>query len=147
MTERYNFFFLCYQALEGEEEEERKALVLASHLNQAICHLKLNKPVQAIRHCDDALDLSHNNTKGLYRRGLARLAVNEPVVAKADFLKVLELEPDNKAAVQQIHICEKKIKEHTQKEKVIYSRMFEKLGQMEKPVSSNHKNGSTHFCD
>lgn len=35
--------------LHGEEEEERKALMLAANLNMAICNLKLNRPTIAIR--------------------------------------------------------------------------------------------------
>jgi tetratricopeptide (TPR) repeat protein len=129
--------FLNYgliSVLEGEEEETRKSLLLASYLNQALCNLKLNRNPQAIRNCDDALDMDKNNPKGLYRRGLARLAINEPQDAKDDFMTILQLEPDNKAALSQIKLCDRKIIEHQKKEKLIFQKMFSSIGKPDKSV-------------
>ncbi|OXA53081.1 Peptidyl-prolyl cis-trans isomerase FKBP4 [Folsomia candida] len=118
--------------LHGEEEEERKALMLAANLNMAICNLKLNRPTIAIRNCDDALDLNANNTKALFRRGLANLAVNLPDAAKRDFEKVIQLEPNNSTVTQQLAICDKMIKENLKKEKQMYTKMFSSAGQKPK---------------
>jgi len=121
--------------MEGDEEELRKALILAAHLNQALCHLKLNEPVIAKRQADEAIELSENNSKAYYRRGLANLGIKEAYDAKDDFLKVLEIEPDNKAAKQQLAVCDKLIKQHKDKEKQVYSRMFEKFAKLDTAVS------------
>lgn len=110
--------------LTGDDEEERKKLLLAAYLNMAICNIKLNKPTIAIRNCDSALDLDANNTKALFRRGLAQVAVNLPEQAKLDFQKVLDSEPTNSAASQQLALAEKKIKENLRTEKQMYTKMF-----------------------
>jgi len=123
--------------LTGEDEETRKSLLLASYLNQAMCNVKLNRNPQAIRNCDDALDMDKHNLKGLYRRGLARIGINEPGLAKEDFLAVLTLEPDNKAAQTQVKLCDKKIAEHQQKEKIIFKKMFATIGAPEETVGDD----------
>lgn len=84
--------------------------------------------------CDDALDLNANNTKALFRRGLANLAVNLPDAAKRDFEKVIQLEPNNSTVTQQLAICDKMIKENLKKEKQMYTKMFSSAGQKPKTV-------------
>lgn len=110
--------------LYGDDEEERKQLLLAAYLNMAICNLKLDKPTLAIRNCDDALTLDPKSSKAFFRRGLANLAVNFPDPAKVDFEKVLELEPSNSAACQQIINCDQQIKQNLKKERQMYTKMF-----------------------
>lgn len=107
--------------------------------------MKLNEPVIARRHADDAIQFDPKNTKGYYRRGLALAAINEPEEAKKDFNKVLELEPDNKAAQQQLVQCEKLIKQFKQKEKQVYSRMFEKFAKADTAVKSPKHSQFFHF--
>ena len=60
------------ESLNGEDGEKRKALMLAAHLNLAMCYLKLSEDVDACRSCDDALALDPKNEKGLFRRGMVR---------------------------------------------------------------------------
>lgn len=48
-------------------------------------------------------------------------------LAKKDFEKVCELEPDNKASKNQVKICEQKIKHFEKKEKARYVGMFDKF--------------------
>ncbi|XP_072109373.1 peptidyl-prolyl cis-trans isomerase FKBP5-like isoform X3 [Mobula birostris] len=74
-----------------------------------------------------ALAIDRLNEKALYRRGEARLSVNEFDLAKADFQKVLQVNPENKAAKAQLVICQKRIKEHHEKNKKIYANMFQKF--------------------
>lgn len=57
----------------------------------------------------------------------AYFAGNDFDLARKDFEKVCELEPDNKAAKNQVKICEQKIKQFDQKEKAKYMGMFEKF--------------------
>ncbi|CAL8081742.1 unnamed protein product [Orchesella dallaii] len=124
-------FLKTEASLEGDEEELRKSLLLAAYLNQALCHLKLNEPVVAKRNADEAIELSPNNPKAFYRRGLANLGIKEAYDAKDDFQKVLQIEPDNKAAKQQLAVCDKLIKQHKEREKQVYSKMFEKFAKLD----------------
>jgi len=58
------------ESMKDEDGEKRKSLVLAAHLNLAMCYLKLAEDVDACRSCDEALSLDPKNEKGLFRRGL-----------------------------------------------------------------------------
>ncbi|XP_059828752.1 peptidyl-prolyl cis-trans isomerase FKBP5-like isoform X3 [Hypanus sabinus] len=116
-----------YYGLSEEDSWSAKALVLAAHLNMAMCCLKLNDYLKAVKSCDKALEIDRLNEKALYRRGEARLSVNEFDLAKADFQEVLQVNPDNKAARAQLLMCQRRIKEHHEKNKKIYANMFQKF--------------------
>ncbi len=59
--------------LEGEQKEKRDALVLAAHLNMAICYLKMDDHFHCIEQCDKALELDAKNEKALFRRASVSL--------------------------------------------------------------------------
>ncbi|KAI1230950.1 hypothetical protein IHE44_0008386, partial [Lamprotornis superbus] len=65
----------------------------------------------------------------LAMRGEARLLMNEFELAKCDFQKVLEVNPQNKAAKSQISVCQKKTKEHNERDRRIYANMFTKFAE------------------
>lgn len=55
-----------------ETQESRKSLLLSGFLNIALCHLKLENYLEAIKVCDKALVMDPNNEKALFRRGQVR---------------------------------------------------------------------------
>ncbi|XP_023804601.1 peptidyl-prolyl cis-trans isomerase FKBP4-like, partial [Cyanistes caeruleus] len=122
--------------LPEEEESKAKSLRLAAHLNLAMCHLKLKEYSQALENCNKALELDSNNEKGLFRRGEAHLAVNDFELARADFQKVIQLYPSNKAAKVQLVTCQQKIREQHEKEKKMYANMFQRLADKDLKVSN-----------
>ncbi|XP_032720207.1 peptidyl-prolyl cis-trans isomerase FKBP5 isoform X2 [Lontra canadensis] len=118
----------------GLSEKESKAsesFLLAAFLNLAMCYLKLREYTKAVECCDKALGLDSANEKGLYRRGEAQLLMNEFESAKGDFEKVLEVNPQNKAARLQISMCQKKAKEHNERDRRIYANMFKKFAEQD----------------
>ncbi|XP_043196516.1 peptidyl-prolyl cis-trans isomerase FKBP4-like [Amphibalanus amphitrite] len=136
----------CVEFLEFEtswSEEEKplaKEVELAGHLNLAMCYIKLTDYVQARAHCDKALEIDANNVKGLFRRGQALAKMNEPELARADFQRVIQLDPQNKAAAHQAQICAQQIRAAKAHEKKIYANMFERLSKMEERESPAKKN-------
>lgn len=84
--------------------------------------------------CLQALALDQSNEKGLYRRGEARLLMNEFELARCDFQRVLEVNPQNKAAKSQITMCQKKTKEHNDRDRKIYANMFKKFAERDAKV-------------
>ncbi|XP_020716830.1 AH receptor-interacting protein isoform X2 [Ceratitis capitata] len=68
-------------------------------LNYAQCRLLDSDYYAVIEHCTEVLDLDKNNVKALYRRAKAHAGAWNPVDARNDFLKVAELDPALKAAV------------------------------------------------
>ncbi|KAH9519285.1 Peptidyl-prolyl cis-trans isomerase fkbp4 [Bulinus truncatus] len=123
--------------LEGEEKEKRDALVLAAHLNLAACELRLGNDIKVIEHCDKALELSKENAKAFFRRAQAHQNRKDYALAVQDYQKVVTLEPDNKAAKNQVIVCKKKIQEEHQKEKKLYANMFSKMTQQSGKVGEN----------
>lgn len=118
----------------GLSEKESKAsesFLLAAFLNLAMCYLKLREYTKAVECCDKALGLDSANEKGLYRRGEAQLLMNEFESARGDFEKVLEVNPQNKAARLQISMCQKKAKEHNERDRRIYANMFKKFAEQD----------------
>ncbi|KAH8298154.1 hypothetical protein KR018_009385 [Drosophila ironensis] len=116
----------------ADTNEEVKKVKVATHSNIALCHQKCNDHFEAKQECNAVLALDANNVKALYRRGQCNLTVNELEEALEDFQKVIELEPNNKAAANQVVICKQKIKESKDKEKKLYANMFTKLAANDK---------------
>ena len=68
--------------LTPDDQKEVQSLKLSLHLNLAQCYLNLENWDQAMRNCDDVLELDKNNAKALFRKS----AVWE---AKKDYEKVI----------------------------------------------------------
>lgn len=115
--------------LKDGEPLERQQLLLAAQLNIAMCDLKLSNFCDAEQACIEALTMDPKNIKALFRRGQSLLERCEYAKAVDDFSKVLELEPDNKAAKSQVSLCRQRQKEAYAKEKQLYSSMFQKMAQ------------------
>ncbi|KAI0211564.1 Peptidyl-prolyl cis-trans isomerase FKBP4 [Lamellibrachia satsuma] len=116
---------------EGDKAEKRKALLLAVFLNLAMCHLKQGEDLEACAQCDKALELDPSNEKGLFRRGTARLNLKEFEEALNDFRAVLVVDPNNKAAKNQVVLTTQKIKKQHDTEKKLYSNLFRQMIQTE----------------
>lgn len=138
--------WLEYESSFSSEEDTQKAqaLRLASHLNLAMCQLKLQAFSAAVESCNKALELDSTNEKGLFRRGEAHLAVNDFDLARADFQKVLQLYPSNKAAKAQLAICHQRIRKQLALEKKLYAKMFERLAEEESKAKAAVAAGDCH---
>jgi len=113
--------------LEGAEAEQRVKLLLASHLNSAMCHLKVNNNEDAIISCNDALKLDAHSEKGLFRRGTAHLNLRNFEEAAADFRAAINVEPTNKLARNNLTQAVNAIKQMQEQEKKMYKGMFAKF--------------------
>ena len=95
-------------------------LTVQCYVNLAACHLKSDNFADVISTCSNAIKLDERSVKAYFRRGQAHLAKHHYVEAKNDFEKVLELEPSNKAAQNQL----KAVQDAVKKEKEMYTKMF-----------------------
>ncbi|XP_041365442.1 peptidyl-prolyl cis-trans isomerase FKBP4-like [Gigantopelta aegis] len=125
--------------LEEAEQKQRDSLILAAHLNLAMANIKASDFHKAIEHCDKALEIDSNNIKAFFRRGQARMQQRDFEDAIKDFQLVLDNEPENKAAKNQIVICRQKIKQFYEQQKKIYSGMFSKFAEHDIKVNPNKK--------
>jgi len=135
-------------SLKDQKEEERVLILQAGRLNLAMCMIKMNNWIDARNLCDKVIEERPDNAKAYFRRGEAFIALNEHELARLDFQKVLELDPENKAAKNKVTICAHEIKTIKEKEKKTFANMFEKFAQIdarkaeealrrEKPVEIN----------
>ncbi|XP_071809281.1 peptidyl-prolyl cis-trans isomerase FKBP5-like [Asterias amurensis] len=122
-----------------EEKKTSNELLLAAHLNLAMSYIKMEEFTQAVEACDKALEIDGKNIKGLFRRGQANLSMADPVLAKKDFSQVVALDPNNKAAKNQLVICQHKIKQANEKEKKLYGKMFEKFAERDRKIEEATK--------
>lgn len=115
-----SFLSNCDTSVDGES----KTISISLYLNKALCYQKLNDQDEVRHACNEALTMDGNNVKALYRRGQANLSLGEIEKALADFERVHQIEPENKAAQNQIAICKQKIKAYKDEEKKRYKNMF-----------------------
>ncbi|GFW64840.1 peptidyl-prolyl cis-trans isomerase FKBP4 [Trichonephila clavipes] len=114
--------FRCVlQCLENEPgadpntAEVRKELVKSSYLNISLCHLKSKNYLLCIKYCEKTLETDPVNEKALYRKGQAKMHMNDYSAALKDFNKVAKLYPENRAARHGVKTCFEKIKEERMK--------------------------------
>lgn len=113
----------------GDEQEpelntEDKKLAVALLSNLAMARLKLDEPDMAKFDCTKALEIDAENTKVLYRRATANLAMGDYEAATADAVRILEIDETHKEAAQFKQRVELEIKKAAKKEKDMFSKMF-----------------------
>ncbi|EFX81161.1 hypothetical protein DAPPUDRAFT_303608 [Daphnia pulex] len=129
------------QALKDEKATEREQLMLAEYQYQAMCCLKLNYFCATRDHCHKALEMDRpKNGKGLFRiMGQALLGIHEPEEAKKHFEAILQFDSNNKAAANQLVICNAKIREQREKDKKLYSSIFNKMAENDRQKALRNK--------
>lgn len=88
------------------DPEQVDALSVIMRLNMAQALLNLREYGSCIPHCDKALELDPNNTKGLWRKAKAVWGVRNPGLALETLNKLLAIEKGNAAAVAMIQEIE-----------------------------------------
>lgn len=89
--------------------EERKALALASQLNLCQSLLKLEDHEAALQHAEAAVALQPDNSKALYRRGLASMGCGHFTKAKSDLLAAAKKEPRSTEIRRSLEECQQRI--------------------------------------
>lgn len=110
-----------------EQDKAIKELLISCRLNQAATEIKLGDYKSAVEHCDKALEIDKANIKALFRRATGLYQMGRYEKAKADLLKANELSPNDKEIKALLAEIVKKLKEFEQKDKKIFSGLFEKL--------------------
>lgn len=128
--------FLCNEFFLTDLTTDTDARIcsISIYLNKALCHQKLGDQDEVRHSCDEVLALDPLNVKALFRRGQSLLTLGEIENALTNFEKVQVLEPENKAALNQITICKNKIKQYHDEEKKRYRNMFSKFAIADLPV-------------
>lgn len=75
--------------------------------------------------CEKLLKIDAKNIKGLYRRSLALIGLQEFEKASADLRHIQEIDPGNADAKQQMAVIKSKQLEIQKKEKKVWGKLFE----------------------
>ncbi|KAI8912475.1 hypothetical protein EDD86DRAFT_188061 [Gorgonomyces haynaldii] len=105
-------------------------LLKSCRLNRAACQLKQGEYRGAIEQCTDILKQDPNNIKALFRRGQSFLKLGRDLdLAERDFDQVQRLvkedTPEWKQVQQERKTLEQKLKQHHEKEKNMFSNIFQ----------------------
>jgi FKBP-type peptidyl-prolyl cis-trans isomerase len=126
---RYNQVIeMCEELGEfGEEKVEhiKNNLQLPSYLNLAAVALKEKAWGNAIENCNSALEIDSKNVKALYRRAQAHQGQKELEKARDDLTRAVMAEPTNTASQTLLAKIKTEIATAKEKEKKMYSRMFQ----------------------
>ncbi|XP_067829772.1 FK506-binding protein-like [Heptranchias perlo] len=107
-----------------EKGEEYNKVRSTLYSNLAACQIKQNQFRNVIQNCSKALEMDPDSVKCLYRRGQAYASINEFDKASGDLKRVLQLEPGNSAAVQQLRILNEQVKAQNEKMGKAMSKLF-----------------------
>lgn len=119
-----------------------KELKLVHFNNLAMCLMKVDPPniAKAKDNCTKALELDPINVKALFRRGKCHAQLNALDEAKRDLERVLELQPDNKAAAHELRGLKGAFAALRKKEQKKFAGMFDRMradAQEEEATSSS----------
>jgi len=79
---------------------------------------------QAVEDCDACLASNPAYVKALFRRGKAYSSIGKLDEALKDFKSALEIEPVNASVKNQVVAVRKKMKEQSEKDKLVFGKMF-----------------------
>eukprot|EP00980_Cylindrotheca_fusiformis_P031053 scaffold25752_cov108-Cylindrotheca_fusiformis.AAC.1 len=110
--------------LSPDDVAEVDGVKLSLNMNLALAYLKLQKPDQALRVCNDALIIDENNVKALYRRASVYYELKNWDSASKDVKKAVSGAPDDKAIKKLQDRIDAQIKRQKMKEKKMAQKMF-----------------------
>lgn len=93
---------LLSQPAHKAEADEQRLLI---HLNLASACLHLQKPYDAIKACDVALEIDPKSVKAWFRRGQACAQIQQYAAARRNLHRAAELEPQNREIRAALDAC------------------------------------------
>ncbi|KAL3130719.1 hypothetical protein ABBQ38_000068 [Trebouxia sp. C0009 RCD-2024] len=108
----------------AEAAEQLKSVAVPCLLNRAACSLKLQQPREAIMDCHNVLQTNASNTKALFRKGQAHVAVRELDEAIDCFIKAQELGDSDPAIPRELAKAKQARTAAEKKQHATYTKMF-----------------------
>lgn len=130
-TEKYYNGIACLKNLQMKEHPGDETwmkldqMITPLLLNYCQCKLLQGQYYEVIEHCTSLLFKYDNNVKAFYKRAKAHAAVWNEAEARADFAKVLELDPSLELSVaKELRAMEERIRNKEKEEKGRYKGLF-----------------------
>lgn len=122
-----------------EEKKQAKEFKLSLYLNLAAVKLKVADYKEVIQNCNKALEIEKENPKALFRRAQAKFNLGDLEAARKDLVVAAHGAPNDKEIRNLLKDIDSKIKASIEKEKKVFSGMFEKLSQLEEKEAKKIK--------
>ncbi|XP_053712722.1 AH receptor-interacting protein isoform X1 [Synchiropus splendidus] len=130
-SEKYYNGIACLKNLQMKEHPGEESWIKLDHmvtpllLNYCQCKLQMGQYYEVIEHCSALVFKYEDNLKAYYKRAKAHAAVWNEKEARADFAKVLELDPTLRSTVtKELNAMEERIRQKEQEEKGRYKGIF-----------------------
>ncbi|XP_049576470.1 AH receptor-interacting protein [Syngnathus scovelli] len=130
-TDKYYNGIACLKNLQMKEQPGDEAWIKLDHmitpllLNYCQCKLLQGHYYEVIEHCSSLAFKYEDNVKAFYKRAKAHAAVWNETEARADFAKVLELDPSLGPSVnKELRALEERIRTKEKEEKGRYKGLF-----------------------
>ena len=104
--------------------EEVRKQKLSIHLNLAAAHLRLDEAKKALTQCSNAIGIDPSNVKALYRRGQAKLKLEDVEGARSDLLQAAKRDPQNKEVRKELEKLKELSTAYKQHQKNAFGGMF-----------------------
>eukprot|EP00922_Rhytidocystis_sp_ex-Travisia-forbesii_P019769 GHVS01029202.1.p1 GENE.GHVS01029202.1~~GHVS01029202.1.p1 ORF type:complete len:669 (+),score=170.04 GHVS01029202.1:89-2008(+) len=106
------------------EEKRERSLQLSLELNLSMCHIKLGEWYSGIGCANNVLSMAPENIKALYRRGLCRSNYGLLDEGRSDLMRVIQLDPENMEARQELVSLKNKIRQQRESDKKTFGNLF-----------------------
>ncbi|CAL8273747.1 AH receptor-interacting protein isoform X1 [Gadus morhua] len=130
-SEKYYNSIACLKNLQMKEQPGEEVwikldiMITPLLLNYCQCQMVQGQYYEVIEHCTSLISKYEDNVKALYKRGKAHSAVWNEVEARADFAKVLELDPTlGPSVAKELRALEGKMRAKGREEKDRYKDLF-----------------------
>ncbi|XP_068607213.1 AH receptor-interacting protein [Brachionichthys hirsutus] len=130
-SEKYYNGIACLKNLQMKEHPGDQSWIKLDHmitpllLNYCQCKLLQGQYYEVIEHCTSVVFKYEDNVKAFYKRAKAHAAVWNDGEARADFAKVLELDPSLEPSVaKELKVMEAKIRTKDKEDKSRYKGLF-----------------------
>lgn len=123
-TTRY-FTFFKDRTQNPEERQQLDNFQLVNLTNLAAVQLKLKNYEDVCTACQCAIKLDPNNSKALYRRGLAHIELKNYELALEDLRRANQVIPENKTVLHEFERARSLLMNYRKLEKLAYSKIFQ----------------------
>ncbi|XP_026100393.1 AH receptor-interacting protein isoform X2 [Carassius auratus] len=130
-SEKYYSAIACLKNLQMKERPgddhwiKLDLMITPLLLNYCQCKHLLGQYYEVLDHCSSIINKYNDNVKAYFKRGKAHAMVWNEAQARADFAKVIELDPSLETSVaKELRVMEDRIRDKQKEEKGRYKNLF-----------------------
>ncbi|XP_046900451.1 AH receptor-interacting protein [Hypomesus transpacificus] len=142
-AEKYHNAIACLKNLQMKERPGDETWIKLDQmitpllLNYCQCKLQQGQYYEVLDHCSSLLFKYENNVKAYFKRAKAHAAVWNEAEARADFAKVLQLDPSlGPSVAKELRAMDERIRTKEKEEKGRYKSLFSDAAREQQPVTA-----------